>query len=93
MKTVTNLVSAVGEIVDRLTLPGREKKQLETDILQLLIAVEEKFERSGIRLLPNPAGCGGIRPSRDRPERGHYPARTFQRGVVARREKFSPRED
>ena len=42
MKTVTNLVSAVGEVVDRLTLPGREKKQLETDILQLLIAVEEK---------------------------------------------------
>lgn len=42
MKTVTNLVSAVSEIVDRLTLPGREKKQLETDILQLLIAVEEK---------------------------------------------------
>ena len=42
MKTVTNLVSAVGEIVDRLTLHGREKKQLETDILQLLIAVEEK---------------------------------------------------
>ena len=42
MKTVTNLVSAVGEIVDRLTLPGREKKQLETDILRLLIAVEDK---------------------------------------------------
>ena len=42
MKTVTNLVSAVGEIVDRLTLPGREKKQLEADILRLLIAVEEK---------------------------------------------------
>ena len=42
MKPVTNLVSAVGEVVDRLTLPGREKKQLETDILQLLIAVEEK---------------------------------------------------
>jgi len=42
MKTITNLVSAIGEIVNRLTLPGREKKQLETDILQLLIAVEEK---------------------------------------------------
>lgn len=42
MKTVTNLVGAVSEIVDRLTLPGREKKQLETDILRLLIAVEEK---------------------------------------------------
>ncbi|MFR7810713.1 MAG: hypothetical protein ACLU4N_16385 [Butyricimonas faecihominis] len=41
MKTVTNLVSAVGEIVDRLTLP-EGRKQLETDILQLLIAVEEK---------------------------------------------------
>lgn len=42
MRTVTNLVSAVGNIVNRLTLPGREKKQLETDILRLLIAVEEK---------------------------------------------------
>ena len=42
MKTVTNLVSAVGEIVNRLTLTGKEKKQLETDILRLLIAVEEK---------------------------------------------------
>ena len=42
MKTVTNLVSAVGEIVDRLTLPGREKNQLETAILRPLIAVEEK---------------------------------------------------
>ncbi|AZS28173.1 3TM-type holin [Butyricimonas faecalis] len=42
MRTVTNLVSAVGDIVNRLTLPGREKKQLETDILRLLIAVEEK---------------------------------------------------
>ena len=42
MRTVTHLVSAVGDIVNRLTLPGREKKQLETDILRLLIAVEEK---------------------------------------------------
>ena len=42
MRTVTNLVSAVGDIVNRLTLPGREKKQLETDNLRLLIAVEEK---------------------------------------------------
>ena len=42
MIKVTNLVSAVGDIVNRLTLPGREKKQLETDILRLLIAVEEK---------------------------------------------------
>ena len=39
MKTVTNLVSAVGEIVDRLTLPGREKKQLETDILRVFTLI------------------------------------------------------
>ena len=42
MRTVSNLVSEVGDIVNGLTLPGREKKQLETDILRLLIAVEEK---------------------------------------------------
>ncbi len=42
MKPVINLVSTVGDIVNRLTLPGREKKQLETEILRLLIAVEKK---------------------------------------------------
>lgn len=43
MKPVTDLVSAVGEVVNRLTLPGREKRQLETDILELLLSMEEKM--------------------------------------------------
>ena len=42
MKTVTNLVSAVGEIVDRLTLPGREKKQLETDLMRVFVEWEQR---------------------------------------------------
>ena len=30
------MVSAVGEVIDRLTLPAREKRQLESDLLQVL---------------------------------------------------------
>ena len=33
---VKNVVSAVGEVIDRLTLPAREKRQLESDLLQVL---------------------------------------------------------
>lgn len=33
---VKNVVSAVGEVIDRLTLPAREKRQLELDLLQVL---------------------------------------------------------
>ena len=36
MEGVKNVVSAVGEVVDRLTLPAREKRQLELDLLQVL---------------------------------------------------------
>lgn len=32
---VKGLVGAVGEVVDRLTLPAREKRQLEADLLQV----------------------------------------------------------
>lgn len=63
MKTVTNLVSAVGEIVDRLTLPGREKKQLETDILQLLIAVEEKTITEQAAAIREEARCNWLQRS------------------------------
>ena len=42
MKPVTNLVSAVGEVVDRLTLPGREKKQLETDLTRVFVEWEQR---------------------------------------------------
>lgn len=33
---VKGLVGAVGEVVDRLTLPAREKRQLEADLLRVL---------------------------------------------------------
>ncbi len=33
---VKNVVCAVGEVIDRLTLPAREKRQLESDLLQVL---------------------------------------------------------
>ena len=42
MKPVTGIVSAVGESVDRLTLPAREKKQLETDLLRVFMEWEQR---------------------------------------------------
>lgn len=42
MKPVTGIVSAVSDIVDRLTLPSREKKQLETDLLKACIEWEKR---------------------------------------------------
>ncbi|WP_240388141.1 3TM-type holin [Butyricimonas synergistica] len=36
MEGVKGLVGAVGEVVDRLTLPVREKRQLEADLLRVL---------------------------------------------------------
>ena len=70
MRTVTNLVSAVGDIVNRLTLPGREKKQLETDILRLLIAVEEKTisEQAAVVATDRDAGLHRDRSCRNVPE-------------------------
>lgn len=38
---VKDLVGAVGEVVDRLTLPAREKRQLESDLLQVLAEWEQ----------------------------------------------------
>ena len=42
MKPVTGIVSAVGELVDRLTLPARGKKQLETDLLRVFMEWEQR---------------------------------------------------
>ena len=42
MERVKGVVSAVGEVVDRLTLPGREKKQLETDLTRVLVEWEQR---------------------------------------------------
>ena len=42
METVKGVVSAVGEVIERLTLPSREKKQLETDLLRVFIEWEQR---------------------------------------------------
>ena len=36
------MVSAVGEVINRLTLPAREKKQLETDLLRVFVEWEQR---------------------------------------------------
>ena len=42
MKPVVNMVNAIGELVGRLTLPAREKKQLETDLLRVFMEWEQR---------------------------------------------------
>ena len=41
-KPVTGIVSAVGEVIDRLTLPAREKKQLETELFRVITECERQ---------------------------------------------------
>ena len=41
-----NVVGAVGEVIDRLTLPAREKRQLQVDLLGLLAEHEKEMARS-----------------------------------------------
>ena len=40
------MVGAVGEVIDRLTLPAREKRQLQVDLLGLLAEHEKEMARS-----------------------------------------------
>ena len=40
------MVGAVGKVIDRLTLPAREKRQLEADLLELLVEHEKEMARS-----------------------------------------------
>ena len=42
LEPVKGVVSAVGEVIDRLMLPGREKKQLETDLLRVFVEWEQR---------------------------------------------------
>ena len=42
LKPVTGNVSAVGEVIDRLTLPAREKKQLETELFRVITECERQ---------------------------------------------------
>ena len=46
LEGVKNVVGAVGEVIDRLTLPAREKRQLEVDVLELLAEHEKEIARS-----------------------------------------------
>lgn len=46
LEGVKNVVGAVGEVIDRLTLPVREKRQLEVDLLGLLAEHEKEMARS-----------------------------------------------
>ena len=55
MKPVTGIVSAVGELVDRLTLPAREKKQLETDLMRIFIEWEKRVMEARAAVLTEEA--------------------------------------
>lgn len=50
IKPITGIVNMVGELVERVTLPVREKKQLETDLLRAIIEWEQRVtdDRSAI---------------------------------------------
>ena len=37
------VVGAVGKVIDRLTLPAREKRQLEAELLELLVEHEQEM--------------------------------------------------
>ncbi len=41
-----NVVGEVGKVIDRLTLPAREKRQLEADLLELLVEHGTEMVRS-----------------------------------------------
>lgn len=43
---VKGVVGTVGKVIDRLTLPAREKRQLEADLLELLVEHEKEMARS-----------------------------------------------
>ena len=43
---VKGVVGTVGKVIDRLTLPAREKRQLEAELLELLVEHEQEMARS-----------------------------------------------
>lgn len=45
MKQVKDVVSAVGEVIDSLTLPKREKQQAETEMLKVFLEWEKRVMR------------------------------------------------
>ena len=49
MKPVVNMVNAIGELVGRLTLPAREKKELEAEIMKLMYEYECEIQANVIQ--------------------------------------------
>ena len=43
MKPVVDFVHSIGEVVDKLTLPSRQKKQLESELSQMIYTLEERI--------------------------------------------------
>ncbi|WP_018336899.1 3TM-type holin [Butyricimonas synergistica] len=48
---IKNVADAVSGVVERLTLPAREKKQLEADLLRLLLEREQELIQAQAALL------------------------------------------
>ncbi|MCB6972892.1 MULTISPECIES: 3TM-type holin [Butyricimonas] len=55
VERVKGVVSAVGGVIDRLTLPAREKKQLETDLLRIFIEWEKRVMEARAAVLTEEA--------------------------------------
>lgn len=51
LNPITSVADAVSGLVERLTLPAREKKQLEADVLRLLLKREKEVLRVRAALL------------------------------------------
>ena len=55
VERVKGVVSVVGGVIDRLTLPAREKKQLETDLLRIFIEWEKRVMEAQAAVLTEEA--------------------------------------
>ena len=55
VERVKGVVSAVGGVIARLTLPAREKKQLETDLMRIFIEWEKRVMEARAAVLTEEA--------------------------------------
>ena len=46
MKPISGIVNSISELIGQLTLPAREKRQLEAELLELLVEHEQEMARS-----------------------------------------------
>ena len=59
MKPVVDFVHSIGEVVNKLTLPSRQKKQLESELSQMIYTLEERIASE-----QNHLGTSGLDPGR-----------------------------